>query len=121
MNSSSYDQLDFLQTTRPFNYSLTNPLLPPVQSSASSKKTKFGSVLDDLSSFLTTAADTAVTVDGIINGGKPQSGGHSLTPEQQMALMQSQKSGGNMTSFLLIGGVVVVGGAVMYTLLKKKS
>ena len=120
MNSSSYDQLDFLQTTRPFNYSLTNTLLPPVQST-SSKKTKFGSVLDDLSSFLTTAADTAVTVDGIINGGKPKSGSSGLTPEQQMALMQAQKSGGNMTSLLLIGGVVVVGGGIMYTLLKKKK
>ena len=121
MNSSSYDQLDFLQTTWPFNYSLTNTLLPPVQSTTSSKKTKFGSVLDDLSSFLTTAADTAVTVDGIINGGKPKSGSSGLTPEQQMALMQAQKSGGNMTSLLLIGGVVVVGGGIMYTLFKKKS
>ena len=120
MNSSSYDQLDFLQTTQPLNY--TNSFLPPVGSGATtSKKTKFGSILNDLSSFLTTAADTAVTVDGVINGGKSQSGGTSLTPEQQMALMQAQKSGGNMTSLLLIGGVVIVGGAVTYTLLKKKS
>ena len=120
MNSSSYDQLDFLQTTQPFNY--TNSFLPPVGSGATtSKKTKFGSILNDLSSFLTTAADTAVTVDGVINGGKPQSGGTGLTPEQQMALMQAQKSNGNMTSLLLTGGVVVVGGAVTYTLLKKKS
>ncbi|WP_440999881.1 hypothetical protein [Fodinibius sp. SL11] len=120
MNNSSYDQLDFLQTTQPFNY--TNSFLPPVGSTTStSKKTKFGSILNDLSSFLTTAADTAVTVDGVINGGKSQSGGSALTPEQQMALMQAQKSNGNMTSLLLIGGVVVVGGAVTYTLLKKKS
>jgi hypothetical protein len=119
MNSSSFDQVDFLQTTRPFSYNLTQSTLPPV--SSESKKTKFGSILNDLSSFLTTAADTAVTVDGVINGGKSQSGGTGLTPEQQMALLQAQKSNGNMTSLLLIGGVVVVGGGIMYTLLKKKS
>ncbi len=121
MNSSSFDQIDFLQTTRPFNYSLTSPSLPPTRSTTS-KKTKFGSILNDLSSFLTTAADTAVTVDGVINGGNNNSGHPGLTPEQQMALMQSQKSSGDsMTSILLIGGVVAVGGTVMYTLLKKKS
>ena len=121
MNSSSYDQLDFLQTTQPFNY--TNSFLPPVGSTTStSKKTKFGSILNDLSSFLTTAADTAVTVDGVINGGKTSGGGSALTPQQQMALLQAQKSSGpNMTSMLLIGGVVAVGGGLMYTLLKKKS
>lgn len=120
MNSSSFDQLDFLQTTRPFSYNLTPSTLPPVSSEP--KKTKFGSILNDLSSFLTTAADTAVTVDGVINGGKTGGGGSGLTPQQQMALMQAQKSSGpNMTSMLLIGGVVAVGGGLMYTLLKKKS
>ncbi|MDR8389876.1 hypothetical protein NC796_01920 [Aliifodinibius sp. S!AR15-10] len=118
MNNSSFDQVDFLQTTRPFNFtSTTFPTAPP-----ESKKTKFGSILNDLSSFLTTAADTAVTVDGVINGGKNNPSGSSLTPEQQMALTGAQKSGGpNMTSMLLIGGVVAVGGGLMYTLLKKKS
>ena len=118
MNSSSFDQLDFLQTTRPFTLAPTTyPMAPP-----ETKKTKFGSILNDLSSFLTTAADTAVTVDGVINGGKPNTSGSGLTPQQQMALMQAQKSSGpNMTSMLLIGSVVAVGGGLMYTLLKKKS
>ncbi|TYP93538.1 hypothetical protein LX73_1244 [Fodinibius salinus] len=121
MNSSSFDQIDFLQTTRPFNYSLTNSFLPPVESTTT-KKTKFGSILNDLSSFLTTAADTAVTVDGVINGGKNNPSGNGLTPEQQMALMQAQKSsGGSMTTVLLIGGVIAVGGAIMYSMLKKKA
>ncbi|MFH5883989.1 hypothetical protein ACG2F4_06730 [Halalkalibaculum sp. DA3122] len=118
MNSSSFDQIDFLQTTRPFNFTTTTfPTAPP-----ESKKTKFGSILNDLSSFLTTAADTAVTVDGVINGRKNNSSGSGLTPQQQMALLQAQKSSSpNMTSILLIGGVVAVGGGLMYTLLKKKS
>ncbi|MDZ7659465.1 hypothetical protein [Fodinibius sp.] len=120
MSTNAFDQIDFLQTTRPFRYNLTNSTLPPMQSEP--KKTKFGSVLNDLSSFLTTAADTAVTVDGVINGGKNNPSGNGLTPEQQMALMQAQKSGGSsMTSILLIGGVIAVGGGIMYTLLKKKS
>lgn len=118
MNSSSYNQIDFLQTTRPFNMAPTTfPMAPP-----ETKKTKFGSILNDLSSFLTTAADTAVTVDGVINGGKNNPSGSGLTPQQQMALTGAQKSSGpNMTSILLIGGVVAVGGGLMYTLLKKKS
>jgi len=120
MNSSSFDQIDLLQTTQPYNYNLTNPLPGPV-GSTNTKKTKFGSILNDLSSFLSTAADTAVTVDGVINGSSHKSGNSGLTPEQQMALMQARKSGGNMTSILLIGGVVIVGGGLMYTLLKKKS
>ncbi len=121
MNSSSFDQIDFLQTTRPFSYSLTNSTLPPVQSTTT-KKTKFGSILNDLSSFLTTAADTAVTVDGVINRGKNNPSGNGLTPQQQMALLQAQKSSGpNMTSMLLIGGVIAVGGGIMYSMLKKKA
>jgi len=121
MNSSSYDQIDFLQTTRPYNYSLTNSLLPSA-GSTTTKKTKFGSILNDLSSFLTTAADTAVTVDGVINGGNHKSGNSGLTPEQQMALMQTRKSGGgSMTTVLLIGGVIAVGGGIMYSMLKKKA
>jgi len=118
MNSSSFDQIDFLQTTRPF--SLTTPTFSTALPEP--KKTKFGSILNDLSSFLTTAADTAVTVDGVINGGKNSASGNSLTPQQQMALMQAQKSGGgSMTTVLLIGGVIAVGGAIMYSMLKKKS
>jgi len=121
MNSSSFDQIDLLQTTQPYNYSLTNPLPGPA-GSTNTKKTKFGSILNDLSSFLSTAADTAVTVDGVINGSTHKSGNSGLTPEQQMALTGAQRSGGgSMTTVLLIGGVVIVGGGLMYTLLKKKS
>lgn len=122
MNSSSYDNLDFLQTTVPFNPNLTTSVLSPQPTN--SKKTKFGSILNDLSSFLTTAADSAVTVDGIINGRKNSSGSGELTPQQQMALMQAQRakaSSGSMTTALIIGGVAIVGGTLMFSMLKKKN
>ncbi|WP_445664393.1 hypothetical protein [Fodinibius sp. AD559] len=122
MNSSSYDNLDFLQTTVPFNPNLTTSVLSP--QSTDSKKTKFGSILNDLSSFLTTAADSAVTVDGIINGRKNSSRSGELTPQQQMALMQTQRakaSSGSMTTALIIGGIAIVGGTLMFSMLKKKN
>ncbi|GEM_PF-1035879 len=122
MNSSSYDNLDFLQTTVPFTPSFSTSGLPPQPTD--SKKTKFGSILNDLSSFLTTAADSAVTVDGIINGGKSGSGSGRLTPQQQMALMQAQRakaSSGNLTTALIIGGVAIAGGTLMFSMLKKNN
>lgn len=121
MNSSSYDNLDFLQKTVPFTTSFTASGLPPQPTD--SKKTKFGSILNDLSSFLSTAADSAVTVDGIING-RNKSSGSGLTPQQQMALIQAQRTkstSANMTTILIIGGIAVVGGTLMVTMLKKKN
>lgn len=115
MKSSSYDNMDLLQSSLQ-----TSPSIQP----ASSKKTKFGSILNDLSSFLTTATDTAVTVDGIINGNKNGSGGRNLTPQQQMALMQSQQAkapSGSMRTALIVGGVAIVSGALMFSMLKKSN
>lgn len=122
MENSSYKNMDLLQQTWQLNKTAGNVNLPSQGNQP--KKTKFGSILNDLSNFLSTATDTAVTVDGIINGRKDQSGGGQLTPQQQMALLQTQRSGagsGNMKTLLLLGGVAVVGSGIMVALLKKKT
>lgn len=115
MEKSSYNSIDTLQQK------LTTTGNMP---STPQKSTKFGSILNDLSSFLTTATNAAVTVDGIINDGKTSSGGGDLTPEQQIALLNARRSGfggGTLPSILLWGGVAVVGSGIMYKLFKKKG
>lgn len=117
-NASSFNALDMLNQSAALAERGAVAVRPQ-------KTTKFERVVNSLSSLLTTASDTIITVDGIINGPKSQNGGNhpsggnqgsQLLPTAQHAT-KTDKGNTNLGTLALWGGIAVGGSLIAYKLL----
>jgi len=123
-NTSSFNALDMLNQSAALAEGGAVAVRPQ-------KTTKFERVVNSLNSFLTTASDTIITVDGIINGPKSQNGsnltiggnqGNPLLPTAQH-VAKTKKGNTNLGTLALWGAVAAGGSLLAYKLLStnKKS
>lgn len=117
-NTSSFNALDMLNQSAALAEGGAVAVRPQ-------KTTKFERVVNSLNSFLTTASDTIITVDGIINGPKSQhegnlpSGGNQGNPLLPTAqhLAKTEKGNTNLGTLALWGAVAISGSLIAYKLL----
>jgi|SRR6056297_135542 len=84
--------------------------------SPAGQPSRFSSALNSINQFLTTATQTIVTVDGVINKDKSSAAGQPLYPGQHMT---TAPQGNSMLKYLAIAGIAVGGGVIAIKTLKK--
>lgn len=77
---------------------------------------RFSSALNSINQFLSTATNTIVTVDGVINRDKANNVQQSLYPGQQPT---TAPQGNSMMKYLAIAGIAVGGGVIAIKSFKK--
>lgn len=111
--TSSYESFDWLNHQAAINSGGQSPVREP---------SRFSSAMNSINSFLTTATNTIVTVDGVIN--KPNSGGDNQNQVGPGELYPGQNLATNAgippaLKYLAVAGVAVGGSVLAYRGLKK--
>ena len=106
-DTSGYDSFDLLN----YQAALTSGGQTPVR-----EPSRFSSALNSINQLLSTATNTIVTVDGVINKDKTNAVQQPLYPGQHTATAPRSNS---MMKYLAIAAVAVGGGVIAIKSLKK--